>query len=276
MDIAFIVPTKYLNEYESEGTISFVEALPYLEDSDYRNYYLEKKAEGKFTILDNSMFLRDEPLEDKMLIQVMKDLKPNIIIAPDTAEGWKESIQRTEEFLKTFRKARIKFDIQIMGVLHGTNLSECAVCCDILLSHFKEITAIGIPYITWKENKDRPLQELAKFRLTLTDFLDFNEYITSIKRDIYVHLLGTSDPVAELPNQLKHEWIRSVDSASAFTLGYNNIKLTSKGWPEFKRELKKVDFTSDMKLRGKKKKIIEHNISTYKMLIRSNTNKQEN
>ena len=116
MDFYAIPPNKHLSLMH-DGDRYFALCHHYIQDSEYRNYFLNirNNTPGAFITLDNSAAEHSLVTED-ILIDVVKELKPNEVIAPDV-------LFDTEQTLKNFYGFKKKmFDL---GLLDHTKIFAC-------------------------------------------------------------------------------------------------------------------------------------------------------
>ena len=97
MDFYVIPPVKY--QYLSHlGDRYFCLAQLYVKYKSYRKFFLDRKKEGRFITLDNGAAERSLVTEE-VLLNVVKELQPNEVIAPDILFNKEKTILSLENFI---------------------------------------------------------------------------------------------------------------------------------------------------------------------------------
>lgn len=158
------LPTAYL-DYSDLFDYDFVIASVCLQDLTYYSHY--KTCKKRYTILDNGAFEnKGNPLDTAVYYEVIKELKPDVVVIPDVLRDQAETAKRVSSFLDFWKTNKIE-GVSLMGVLQGTSPS-------LLKSlHFYYqsvgVSFFGLPYIN----------QIDRFQ-----FLRANPHITN------VHILG--------------------------------------------------------------------------------------
>lgn len=252
LELAFIMPTAYLSEFDYYSDYSFVEAEIYRKDKKYQKYFKKMKKKGRFTLLDNSVYLRKgTPIETDVLVDIAKDLQPDEIVAPDVYYDWEKTLENIKKFSPMIKK-ELK-GIRVMGVPQGSTFAEWLMCYHFMLEE-KIVDTIGIPMrLAFGKQIDNHRARL-KGRRGVIEFLEWDN---RLEKKISYHTLGLANPI-ELELFSKKPWIRSNDSSMAVKYGLKGEKFTDKGLRQKKEII--LDFTENKKLTNNQKAIINYNI----------------
>lgn len=207
MQVGIISPNKSLG-LSRLGDYYFVLAHRYETDESYRGFFLEiaKNRCRKWILLDNGAFELGTSMAVDRLLDIVKELQPNEVVAPDRLMDGPKSLNMAQEFIPLVPK-----DVNICVIPHGKNVDE-------FVHYYKEVAnlirvdTIGLSIVFHKRYKQ--LRPHVYNYLAKQDILDK-------QRDI--HLFGL-DSLAEL-------WcyqagnIRSVDTSLPISCAWNRIGL---------------------------------------------------
>jgi hypothetical protein len=260
--LAFEIPIKYLKMFNKMADYSYVLAHLF-KNEEYRNFYIEQRKNGRFTILDNSAFELDKAFDGTELMSVINELKPNCVIAPDVMGDGVATETKTTEFIEYIKQFNL--NIEIMGVVHGKSFDEWIHCYNFLVS-CKEISRIGMTFeyhFNVPEEATRKLltQQWMERRIKLLSYLVKNNLISPDKK---YHLLGASDCV-EYRFLKKYPFIETADTSSPVVHGVNGIAYKDYGLPCEKIK-ERLDFSCS--LTKKQINVINKNIQIVKRFSR--------
>ena len=122
MDFYVISPVSNLEPMKLGDRI-FVLAHLWVQFPEYREFILQRKAEGAFITLDNSAAERALVTED-VLIQVCKELMPNEVIAPDVLFDMHKTIENAMFFYVRMVKEELADKIDIFFCPQGATKEE--------------------------------------------------------------------------------------------------------------------------------------------------------
>lgn len=234
MLLAHLVPTQFLERLDVGNDYSFVEAHPFLQDPKYRNYFCNQIESGDrdLTILDSSVTKLGQPLPTDQILMAAKiidqlDPKPRRfeIVAPDIIKDYAQTMKLFKEFLEEFKKSLI--DATLMAVPQGENEAAWFSSYQELILH-PEVSSVGIAYrmhfdvehvLRTSEIQDS-FREWTERRIQITQILEDEDYVDP---RLSYHLLGSGNPL-ELKEQVRHDWIRSTDTSSAFKHGQAGVR----------------------------------------------------
>lgn len=240
-------PPIFMKELQPFQEFTFIEAAGALQHQEYLDYLLRLKAlrPELFSIMDNSVYLNNEPLPTKDFMKVYEQLLPSCVIAPDFPYDLPNTITATDSFVKEYTG---KIDARIMGVPQGNSYAEYMTCFMRLLD-IPEISIIGINmFMDWAHPSFKKMSKSERVQKMRTLVMqNVHDEVSRIQeadeRQLDIHLLGlVLGPEILYANKYNLDTIVSCDSSSAFMHGYNLIRYTRKGLQE-KLWDKKLDFS---------------------------------
>jgi len=223
LKVAHIVGINHLNLVRDKN---FHLVLAHLldESATYRNFYKEVGNEGAFLILDNSAFELGEPYPPEEMIKLGNEINASEIMAPEIYQDGRGTIEVVEEFAAKVKELTNK-KWNIIATIHGKTFDDWMNCFKAIIS-INNITTIGLScraaeYFTDLRSSSVTTQRTFN-RIGLTHILNKTcvGKFTPLRQ---YHLLGSTDPVLELTVQTKYDWIRSIDTSSAFAHGCQGI-----------------------------------------------------
>jgi len=262
MKCCAIPPKKHL-DLAHAGDWYFCLAQLYYKDKNYRRFFKSlKHNDYDYIILDNGAAERDQ-INDDTLLDIVEDLKPNEVIAPDTLYDGHDTLLRTRKFIKKMIKRRLTVGTDIMGCPQGSNVKEWVNCYKEMLDipHIDVIglSKISIPYCWSKAKHDTAI---AKSRNKCIDYLVSKDLIRKP-----LHFLGMGDPKEfEHYEDFAYEYriyFRSTDSCYTILAAYHNI--------DFHKEFERIETDNsyfDIKLTDKQIKLALKNIWYLRKILR--------
>lgn len=190
--------------------------------SKYKQYYFDAKKKGKFIILDNGIMELGYSMTTEDLLTVSSELEPNLVTPPEILNDGHSTLKLTHEFIKTFEKSGLYPSTKILGVSHGATLKYWCNSFQELLQ-IPQVGRIGVPYdvpfdvFTSTKDKKKILEKFVIRRVELCQWIADNYPNSSI------HLLGLAHP-SELPFQVKHKFIESIDTSLPVMSAINGIR----------------------------------------------------
>lgn len=204
MDFYVIPPIAHL-ELMKKGNRIFGLAQLYIEHEHYRNFLKQCKKEGYFITMDNGAGDHALVTED-ILIEVVRDLMPNEVIAPDILFDKHQTIKNLISFVKRIQKEGLD-EVEIFGCPQGATKEDWLECYEYMLNH-ESIKTIGLSKIAvpfaFKGAKDDQL--IMESRHECYDYLVKNNLL---KKPI--HCLGAGSPL-EFSYYRDNPLMRSTDS----------------------------------------------------------------
>ena len=263
MKCCVIPPKKHL-DLAHMGDYYFCLAQLYYKDRKYRNFFksLKQLSCSPYIILDNGAAEKDQ-IDDDLLLDIVEDLKPDEVVAPDTLYDSQDTLLRTREFIRKMTKRKLTIFTIIMGCPQGSTIEDWLNCYKAMLSipHISVIglSKISIPYCWMKAKHD---VAIAESRNRCIDLLIRKNLI---KKDL--HFLGMGDPAEfEYYKTLKHgykAYFRSTDSCYTILAAYHNI--------DFHKEFERVETDNsyfDIELTDNQIKLALKNIWYLRKILR--------
>lgn len=213
----YVIPPLGHEELMNEGSRIFALAHLWIKYPKYREFLLEKKAQGWFITLDNSAAELSLVNED-VLIGVVKDLMPNEVIAPDVLFDGVTTIHNLESFVSRMDKEGLLGKVQIFGCPQGKNREEWMFVYKYMIRH-PNVDVIGfskiaVPYAFLGAKDDTLIKEARHLAY------DTLKALGLIQKPI--HCLGAGDP-REFAYYKNDPLMRSTDSCFSVWSAMNGI-----------------------------------------------------
>lgn len=216
MDFYVIPPVAHL-ELMDLGNRYFCLSQIYRKNENYRNFFKQKVAEGKWVTLDNGVGDHDFISQDE-LFNIMKDLQPSEVIPLDVLFDGGKTVKNALEFISRMKNEGLNH-IEVMAVPQGFDLDDW-------LYSYKRLTAIpevktigmskiGIPWVMSQSKND---ENIGRDRNQLVDILGWMNLLEKP-----MHFLGAGEPT-EFEAYLDNEYVRSTDSCFTIWSGMNMVK----------------------------------------------------
>ena len=258
-----VIPPKKHLDLAHAGDWYFCLAQLYYKDRNYRNFFksLRQLTDRPYIILDNGAAEKDQ-VDDDLLLDIVEDLRPDEVIAPDTLYDSQDTLLRTREFVRKMFKRKLTTFTTIMGCPQGLTVEEWINCYKAMLSmpHISVIglSKISIPYCWMKAKNDTAIAE------SRNKCIDLLIEKNLIKKDL--HFLGMGDPAEfehyKTLNKYK-AYFRSTDSCYTVLAAYHGI--------DFHKEFKRVETDNsyfDIELTDNQIKLALKNIWYLKKILR--------
>jgi hypothetical protein len=219
--LCLLEDSKNFNDYDY--------ALVHLLDtnSEYAEFFLKSKEEGRHIILDNSLHELGESYGDEGLLHWVEKLKPQEFIIPDVWEDMEASVKNA----KKWANIELPEGVEKVAVVQAKTLHEAFECTKIYkeLGYKKIAYSYGASY--YNDICTHPNKDLGKAlgRIFVISTLYNMKALTSEDR---VHLLGCSVP-QEFGWYKGIECIESIDTSNPIMAAlegtlYTDAGLTSK------------------------------------------------
>lgn len=252
MRAAVICPTSMLGwlQYKFQPTFHMVLAQVYLQDYKYAKFFKIRRLLGDFLLLDQGAAELGAAVCDEALIGVVRQLRPQLVVAPDVLHDGPETVRRTEAFLLKYRETLYKYGTAVMAVPQGHTCEECLDTFELFNSRS------GVDWLG-----------ISKFHhLKFDGRHNFLAAIAKLKVQRPCHLLGVQDQIGGLLQEKDFPFVKSTDTAKPVKLGLQGLSLEEEG-----QRVKVQDFFSTPKPPEAVLEAVERNITQYLAL----TGKQE-
>lgn len=215
----YVIPPLGELELMNLGDRYFCLAQLYMDPAnvEYRNFFKQKVAEGKWVTLDNGAGDHSLVNED-MLINATLDLMPSEVIPPDVLFDGITTIRNLESFLTAMEQRGLLGKVEVFGCPQGANKDEWLFVYKYMLNH-PHVNTIGFSKIAvpfaFLEAKDDTL--IREARVMAYDMLKAAGLIRKP-----IHCLGAGDP-REFIRYQNDPLMRSTDSCFSVWSAMNNI-----------------------------------------------------
>lgn len=238
MKISHEVPLQLLPWSKTINDYEYVLPYFYYRNSEYKEFYLKCKEEGRFSILDNGLF-EGETYTKNELIDLNNELKPDIFIVPDE---WND-FQKTYSHAKSWSETFVNPVTKLMVVLQGETFDEIRLlykfCYDMGYRHFA-LNHSSVAYNAAFPHRNKLVSKMMG-RIQLVDFMCERFR----KDDVYIHLLGATLP-QEFMYYKGYDFIQSVDTSSPILLGAKKETYPTFGTLKKPKETMKDFFDKDV------------------------------
>lgn len=199
-------------------------------DRDYVTYYMERRAEGDYLILDNGADELAEGQGIKRTLALGTDLRAQEIVLPDVQYEGQKTLDHslgalkwllTEEGYVAYARARKP---RLMVVPQGKDAQEWGECAERLIDGTRKVMQeVNGPTLVVGVAKQ--YDALPGGRSWCCSLL--RPYLTPAED---VHLLGWAHRLADpLDVAQSHPWVRSIDTAKPLVFGMNGIEVDPRG-----------------------------------------------
>ncbi len=218
MNLAFITPTKYINEFGNQG--DFILALSHLMDYEETNDYEKAVKNTKLpVILDNGLFENHKAEGIETLIEKAKMINAHTFFAPDVLYNSKE----TQKELSRAQKLNEGTGLGLAAVVQADNYYDYI---NQLLDFNSDpnVDLIGLSILSIPKSFEKSIGEynITKSRIALLDQMIIMNRREGTKWK-NCHLLGIGDSYEDVVFAHKYcPFVVSNDSSSAFQTGLNN------------------------------------------------------
>ena len=235
------------------GDYMYVLLHKYLEHEGYRDY-VDSIQGDTVVYLDNSAFELGESLDNKVLYDAFKRIKPSVVILPDVLGEKDITITRTQEFLNEYPDTH---DYS-MAVIQGNSPEEMIECYKVFDSD-PRIKYIAIPFVySWAEKI--PHVQANERQLLLAHM---NTHV--INKDRKHHLLGTWW-ANEFNYYRDYEWVYSVDTSNPVMAALDGKRYTP-GRGVVDKPYSKFDTVIDLQLEQIDVDMVKYNIKQFKEIV---------
>ena len=243
MKIATELPIHFQSVLAALTDYDFCIGCTYRDKPEYAEFYRAQRRKGRFVILDNGAF-EGELLEDDDLIDAMRELHPQEVVAPDVISSSKDTLERARGFIAKLHDAGLRTQVQVAP--QGKNFAEWTQSYHDL-ANLPGVSTIGISYVGHfdvPEDCDYfgDIEPEETIRLRFFHYLAGNRELRS---DRAHHLLGLFSPAA-LSWYAKYPFIRSIDTSFPIVCAMHRTRMTS-GVAKFQDKLDyDATFTDDV------------------------------
>ena len=257
MKISHEVPRCLLTVSDEFNDYSY--CLPHLldQDKEYRQYFYDAKAKGRYIIMDNSLHELGEAYDHKRLYYWVNELEPNEFIVPDVWMNCHQTAAQAKHWLQfKFPKKTKK-----IAVIQGKDKNDAYLCAGLLreLGYDKLCVSYGA---TWYNDFFPHTNVDMGKALGRIRFVQGLLKLSHLK-DVKLHLLGCSIP-QEFGWYDNHPQIESIDTSNPIMCALEGIKYSSAGL-NYKPKANMNDHF-DIEFENIKYEDVLHNTSQFKKI----------
>ncbi|KKN68971.1 hypothetical protein LCGC14_0446560 [marine sediment metagenome] len=120
----------------------------YPQRQEYFDYYKLASMNGRFVIMDNGAAEKDQ-VDTESLLHLMREIKPSLVVAPDTIHDSQQTIALVSAFLDTSRDVRTELHADgyyaplVLAAPQGKTEDEYLRCAETLAS-MPEVAYLGL------------------------------------------------------------------------------------------------------------------------------------
>jgi len=226
MKISHEVPLFLLEDSQKFNDYDY--ALVHLleSDSDYADYFMKAKQQGRYIILDNSLHELGTAYNDSGLLYWVEKLRPDEFIIPDVWEEANASIVNARKWAQI----ELPDEVTKVAVVQAKTIREAITCYQTYkdLGYKKIAFSYGGSY--YLEYSSHPNKNLAKAlgRIEVVTRLYNSKIINHVDR---VHLLGCQVP-QEFSWYKDMPFIESIDTSNPVMATIDGLPYTTNGLVE--------------------------------------------
>ena len=233
MKISHEVPLELLEWSKTVNDYEYILPYFYYRYPEYKEFYLQCKEEGRFSILDNGLF-EGETYTNEKLVGLINELNPNIFVVPDEWNDWGKTYDHAKKWIEL--TSDIPNNTHLLVVLQGETFTELKrlykFCYDLGYRYF----ALNHSSVAYNDLFPHKNTLVSKMMGRIQAVHSFSQIVTD---DVYFHLLGASLP-QEFMYYEGYDFIKSIDTSNPILHGakkeyYNKFGMTSK--PKEKMEI---------------------------------------
>jgi hypothetical protein len=177
-------------------------------DKEYANFYKQVIKDHTYSIFDNSAFELGKAIDSKELFDLAIEYKPSHLVLPDTLHDYKQTLERSLDFVKRYKSGLERANITLMGVLQGNSFEELYEC----FGKYRQngINNIAIPFDCIKNSDWHTVRAIF-----------FKEFCEQYEWAGNIHFLGITNPSELLLyTEEEKERIFSIDTSSPIVNGW--------------------------------------------------------
>ena len=204
--VAVISPVSLLEKYSTDFHLVLTQY--YLRNAQYREFYLRRRVLGDFIILDNGAAEIKAAVAGSSMMYIVKELKPDIVVAPDVIYDRAETVVRTAAFLEKYKSDLNTLSIKVMAVPQG-------------------VTSVEWYKSYQKFNADSRIDWLGISMFYTPKFNRRLEALELIAPTVQkpCHLLGLWDNPYDLLEERKFDFVYSIDTAKMIEFAFEGLTL---------------------------------------------------
>jgi len=211
MLVATELPIRYQGVLAALTDYDFVIAPVCLKFMEYRMFNAAQRRKGRFVVLDNGTF-EGELLEVEKLLDLVKLIHPQEVIAPDIIGNREETVRLARDFCVKLRNESLFCQVQVCP--QGNSFEDWLQCYQELVD-LPQVSSIGVSYVghfEFPEDRDYFGPDMAPEETIRLRFFHYLVGRGLLRGDKRYHLLGLYSPSA-LSWYARYPFIRSIDTS---------------------------------------------------------------
>ena len=198
--------------------------LPHLldQDEEYKQYFLDAKAKGRYIVMDNSLHELGEAYNSERLLYWINEIEPDEFMVPDV---WMDCHQTAAQ-AKHWLQYKLPKKTKKIAVIQGKDKNDAYLCANLLrdLGYEKLCVSYGATWYNSFFPHTNPDMGKALGRVRFVQGLLKLEHLKNVK----FHLLGCSIP-QEFGWYDNDPRIESIDTSNPIMAALEGIRYTSHG-----------------------------------------------
>ena len=261
MKVSHELPIELLHKSYEWNDIDY--CLPHLLDTSdrYRLFFQKSRLDKRFIIMDNGLFEgvthTTEDLLDKIFL-----IHPDVFIVPDEWNDSAATIRNAKHWMINY-KQHLPEKTNLMAVCQGKTIAE-------LVTTYQTLVDLGYTHIAFNHSSiayQKEYEGMDHLKAAMYGRMEFIRKLvagSSIRKDVYHHLLGCSLP-QEFMSYGDWSFIKSVDTSNPILVGAEGEKYTNSGMIWKPKE--KLEHYFEMDLDSKLEDII-FNVNKFRSFIK--------
>jgi hypothetical protein len=237
--------------------------LPHLIDQypEYKEFFEYSRTHQRFIIMDNGLFEGVVHTTEDLLNKI-ELIRPNVFIVPDEWNDSAATLRNAKSWVINF-KENLPEGVNLMAVCQGKDMTE-------LMTTYQTLIDLGYTHIAFNHSSiayQKEYDGMDHLKAAMYGRMEFIRKLvatSSIRKDVYHHLLGCSLP-QEFMSYKDWGFIKSVDTSNPILVGAEGVRYTSSGLTFKPKE--KLEHYFKMNLEDKLEDII-FNVNKFKSFIK--------
>ena len=237
--------------------------LPHLIDQydQYKIFFQKSRLDKRFIIMDNGLFEGVlHTTED--LLEKINLVRPNIFIVPDAWNDSNTTLVNAKSWMINY-KQHLPEGVNLMAVCQGKDMGE-------LITTYQTLVDLGYTHIAFNHSSiayQYEYEGMDHLKAAMYGRMEFIRRLvanSSIRKDIYHHLLGCSLP-QEFMSYSDWKFVKSVDTSNPILVGAEGKRYSDSGLTWKPKE--KLEHYFEKDLSGQLEDII-FNVNRFKSFIK--------
>lgn len=225
IQLAVIASVRDTPTLSCEGDIDLAFAHLCANNANYCNYFRNSARFGRMVILDNGIMELGSTVDEGVLLDVTRVIRPMLLTPPEVLGDGRETIALTRDFIARMPEIRLPKETGLLGVVHGRTWGEWIENYRVFHNELDAIVRIGIPYDMTFEvpgvDESACATEWVRMLENRVRAVELLDEAGLNKKP--AHLLGTVDAI-EFLRQQRFTWVASNDSSTAYVSAQRGVR----------------------------------------------------